>query len=86
MLQASEETFRLLFAGNPQPMWIYDLETLAFLDVNEAALAQYGYTRAEFLGLRLVDIRPEEERARLVAHVQQSRPALQHSGVWQHRR
>ncbi len=86
VLQASEETFRLLFAGNPQPMWIYDLETLAFLDVNEAALAQYGYTRAEFLGLRLVDIRPEEERARLVAHVQQSRPALQHSGVWQHRR
>jgi DNA-binding NtrC family response regulator len=44
-LRSSEESFRLLFATNPQPMWVYDRQTLAFLEVNDAAVAQYGYAR-----------------------------------------
>ena len=50
MLAQSEEQYRLLFEGNPHPMWVYDVETLAFLAVNDAAVESYGYSRDEFLG------------------------------------
>jgi len=84
-LRRSETSFRLLFANNPHPMWAYDLETLQFLEVNEAAVAQYGYTRNEFLQMRLTDIRPADDVSRLLADVRQDRPPLQYSGQWRHR-
>ena len=59
------EAFRALFERNPLPMWIYDSETLAFLEVNDAAVHSYGYTRAEFLQMSVLDIRPPEDRPRL---------------------
>lgn len=59
-LQDSEESFRLLFERNPQPMWVYDLVTLRFLQVNEAAVDHYGYSRPEFLDMSIGDILPEE--------------------------
>jgi two-component system cell cycle sensor histidine kinase/response regulator CckA len=52
----SQTLFQLLFARNPQPMWLLDLQGLRFLEVNEAAVARYGYSRAEFLQLGLVDL------------------------------
>ncbi|MDP9349644.1 MAG: PAS domain S-box protein, partial [Gemmatimonadota bacterium] len=64
-LRASEAKYRLLFEGNPNPMWIFDRETLAFLEVNEAAVAHYGFSREEFLSMTLRDIRPTEELPRL---------------------
>jgi PAS domain S-box-containing protein len=84
-LREREESFRLLFESNPRPMWVYDLETLAFLEVNDAAVDHYGFTREEFLSMRLTDIRPSEETARLLDNVREARPALQHSGEWVHR-
>jgi PAS domain S-box-containing protein len=57
----SEQQYRLIFQGNPIPMWVFDDETLAFLEVNEAAIQTYGYSREEFLGMTLKDIRPPEE-------------------------
>ncbi len=62
-LRASAEQYRLLFAGNPHPMWVFDRQTLRFLAVNAAAIAFYGYTEAEFLGLTVMDIRPAEDAA-----------------------
>ena len=56
-----EAKFRLLFENNPLAMWVYDLQTLHFLEVNDAAVARYGYSRDEFLGLRITDIRPAED-------------------------
>ena len=81
----SEETFRHLFSNNPLPMWVYDLETLQFLEVNAAAVAHYGYPRDEFLGMRLTDIRPPEDVPRLLANVTRERAALEESGDWRHR-
>ncbi|HLW47044.1 MAG TPA: ATP-binding protein [bacterium] len=75
-----------MFANNPLPMWVYDLETLQFLEVNEAAIAQYGYSRAEFLAMRIADIRPSEDVPRLLANIERTRPPLQASGEWRHRR
>ena len=84
--QPTAAAFRLLFENHPVPMWVYDLKTLAFLAVNEAAEAEYGYTREEFLRLTIEDIRPVEDVEQLLAHLQQERPAFQRSGQWRHRR
>lgn len=59
--RASEERYRQLFDFNPVPMWVYDLHSLRFLAVNEAALRQYGFTREEFLEMTVLQIRPPEE-------------------------
>jgi two-component system, cell cycle sensor histidine kinase and response regulator CckA len=55
-LRESEDRYRLLFEQNPHPMWVYDETTLGFLEVNEAAVQRYGYSRSEFLAMRISDI------------------------------
>ncbi len=62
-LRASERRYRQLFENNPQPMWIFDTDSLAFLNVNLAAERRYGYTQDEFRRMTLLDIRPPEEAA-----------------------
>jgi PAS domain S-box-containing protein len=85
-LRDSEESFRLLFANNPHPMWLYDPETLRFLEVNDTAVAYYGYSRAEFLNMRLTDIRPPEDIPRLLEYLAREHQTLQRPGEWRHRR
>jgi PAS domain S-box-containing protein len=60
-LKESEEKYRNLFNLSPLPMWVYDPQTLIFLNVNEAAIEHYGYTKQEFLSMTLKDIRPSDE-------------------------
>lgn len=60
-LRKGEKKYRLLFESNPQPMWVYEINTLKFVDVNNAAIAKYGYTKDEFLSMTVKDIRPEED-------------------------
>ncbi len=75
------------FRSYPLPMWIYDRDTLRFLAVNEAAVASYGYSEAEFLAMTIRDIRPPEEHSRLESNLATNPPdGLQHSGTWLHRR
>jgi PAS domain S-box-containing protein len=62
-LRDSEERYRLLFESTPQPMCVYDTETLRFLTVNEAAIRAYGYTRDEFLSLTIDDINLADENS-----------------------
>jgi len=64
-LSESERKYRLLFETNPEPMFVYDFETLQILAVNEAATTRYGYSEREFLTLTLRDIRPPEDQSRL---------------------
>ena len=84
-LKQTQESYRRLFEHHPLPMWIFDTETLAFLDVNEAAVAQYGWTREEMLSMTILDIRPEEEREAVRAAVTQT-SVPREAGVWQHMR
>ena len=79
-----DASFRLLFMNNPQPMWVYELETLKFLEVNEAATEHYGYSHDEFLNMGISDIRPPEDLPRLMEDVKTVRSQLQHSGEWKH--
>ncbi len=84
-LRASEERYRLLFESNPTPMWVYDIETLKFLAVNDIAVERYGYGREEFLSMTIRDIRPREDIPALEASVRDRRTEIEHSGVWRHR-
>jgi two-component system cell cycle sensor histidine kinase/response regulator CckA len=78
------DLFQILFTNNPQPMWVYDLKTLFFLEVNDAAVAHYGYSRDEFLRMRLTDVRPKEDVPRLLDELAKVRQGFQHSGNWKH--
>lgn len=87
MEKAHGPSFRLLFAENPLPMWVFDLESLKFLEVNDAAVAHYGYSREEFLQMRIVDIRPPEDIPRLLKALQKLGERLLPGGRhWRHRR
>lgn len=83
-LSESEEKYRFMFANNPQPMWIYDLETLAFLEINNAAINHYGYSREEFLSMAIKDIRPKEDIAALLKNIEQVSKTHSFSGEWRH--
>lgn len=64
-LKESESKYRNLFDFSPIPMWFYNLETHAFLNVNEAAIEHYGFSKEEFLSMTVDDIRPSEEVAKM---------------------
>ena len=89
-LKRSEERYRTLFEANPLPMWIYDLETLSFLEVNDAAISHYGYRREEFLAMTIADIRPTADRPALLAAVAQAANRTvdnaDHIGLWRHQK
>jgi PAS domain S-box-containing protein len=68
-LSADSEAARLLFDTCPLPVWVFDLETLAFLTVNDAAVRRYGYSRDEFLAMTIGDIRPKEDVEPLLAEL-----------------
>jgi PAS domain S-box-containing protein len=65
----SEKRYSDLFHLSPIPMWVYDYETLAFLDVNLSAIHNYGYSEAEFLSMSISDIQPKIEKKKTEKHV-----------------
>lgn len=83
-LQASEAQYRLLFEGNPHPMWVFDRESLRFLAVNDAAVRHYGYSREEFLKLSVLDLRPDEDIPRFSEVVNEESHGRKDPGVWRH--
>lgn len=85
-LRESEAQYRLLFEGNPHPMWILDVETLGFLAVNAAAVEHYGYSSEEFRQMTLADISPAEDVPAMQANVARVKSDLDHVGVWRHRK
>ena len=85
-LEETEESYRYLFEANPQPMWIYDFDTLRFLLVNDAAVIHYGYSRDEFLAMTIMDIRPKEDIPSVIKAIIMKTPNNVKSGVWRHRK
>ncbi|MGD9661768.1 MAG: PAS domain-containing protein, partial [Porticoccaceae bacterium] len=75
----------ILFTCHPDPLWIYDLGTLRFLAVNNAAIAKYGYSEKEFLAMTIADIRPQEDMPQLLANVASVTTGLDQAGIWTHR-
>jgi diguanylate cyclase (GGDEF)-like protein/PAS domain S-box-containing protein len=79
------EHYRLLFAAHPHPMWVQDPETLRILEVNDAAVAHYGYSRQEFLDMTLRDLRPSEDGGAILKE-NSAAISTKLSGPWTHRR
>lgn len=85
-LKESEKKYRYLFENNPMPMWVIDLHSFKFLDVNPIALQKYGYSREEFLSMTALDIRPEEDKERYIKANKsfQNSDAIYDKGIWNH--
>lgn len=83
-LHQSEKKYRYLFKNNPLPMWIIDLHTFQFLNVNDAAIEHYGYSRNEFLSMTAADIRPENERQKFIQLQRSSNLSVRDRGNWKH--
>jgi len=81
----SERNYRMLFDSHPQAMWLYDIDTLAFLEVNSAAIEQYGYTRDEFMHMTISDIRPIQDVPKFLELQSEPAPNYDRSGPWIHR-
>jgi PAS domain S-box-containing protein len=73
-----------IFDESPAPMYIFDVDTLQFLAVNEAALIQYRYTKEEFLSLDATKIRPPEEAPNLKKAIQDTHLSYFDYGRWKH--
>lgn len=80
--------YQALFEFSPQPMWVYDLETLQFLMVNKAAVEKYGYSKDEFMQMTIKDIRPVEELPKLMQAVDESRShtKFEFTGIFRHQK
>jgi len=83
LARISEQNYRLLFAGNPQPLFVYDLDTLALLEVNEAAIRRYGWSRDEFRSLTVEAIIAPDQLPFLTS--MKDTPDLHLSGPRKHR-
>ncbi|MEH1969205.1 PAS domain S-box protein [Nostoc sp.] len=86
IIDDSQRSFNLLFSKNPNPMWVYNQNNLQFLDVNEAAIVHYGYSREEFLQMRTTDIRPPEDVPIFMDYLAKKYSNLDFTGQWRHRR
>jgi len=85
-LQSSEEKYKTLFYKSPLPKWIYDQDTLRFLEVNDAAIQHYGYSQEEFQGMSILDIRPAEDKALVLKDIEEVRHNSDSysEGNWRH--
>jgi len=85
VIQRVEDRYRAMFDSSPLPMWTYDRDTLKFVAVNDAAVRHYGYSREEFLGMTLADIRPAADVDTLKQDVARSRGVSERQ-VWRHKK
>ncbi|MBL7969276.1 MAG: PAS domain S-box protein [Prolixibacteraceae bacterium] len=84
-IKLNEARYRYMFHNNPQPMLIYDVENLAILEVNEAAVNHYGYSEMEFLGMTIKELRPKEELEKLLESIKTTDLTKSNqTGEWKH--
>ena len=83
-LRESEEKYRLLFSNSPLPMWVYEIATYQILDVNDAAIAHYGFSKDEFLTMTVFDLRPPDEFERLIDVAREHHKGIRRTGIWKH--
>ncbi|MBK8495512.1 MAG: PAS domain S-box protein [Chitinophagaceae bacterium] len=82
----SEQRYRLMFYNNPLPMWMTTFPGLDIIDVNEAAIKQYGYSREEFLKLNTRQLRPAEDVENFLKEVDKMQPDTINLRNWRHKK
>lgn len=85
-LAASEHKYRVIFENSPEPMYVFDSDTLKFLEVNHAAVSHYGFSREEFLSMTLEDIRRPEDISDIAEVVNAVRASSRYVGDVSHRK
>lgn len=85
-LQKSGQDYRYLFDHNPMPMWVYDLASLEFLAVNDAAVRVYGFSREEFMAMTIKDVRRPEDVPALLERLPKLPSGMAGFTAWKHRR
>lgn len=85
-IKESEKRYADIFHLSPLPMWIVDTDKFTFLDVNNSALEQYGYTYEEFMKMNVGDLRPEADRQKVFNLLQSNRDhdKYENIGIWTH--
>ncbi|MEP7254507.1 MAG: PAS domain S-box protein [Ferruginibacter sp.] len=86
VIYQSEQKYRLLFYNNPLPMWMSTIPDLDIIEVNEAAIKHYGYTRDEFIKLNAKDLRPAEDVEHFVAEVKKMKQGINNTRAWRHKK
>ncbi len=88
ILRESEQRYRLMFENNPTPMWVYDIETLKFLDVNNALVKYYGYSKSELLSMTIKDMHSSEEvsLAVMINKMSKNTDGINLTGEWKLKR
>ena len=84
--RSAEARYRVLFDQHPHPLWVFDRESLRFLEVNEAAVRHYGYSREEFLSMTIEAIRPPSEIPVLHDYLGRQYVGHHQAGVWRHQK
>ncbi|MFH1599265.1 MAG: EAL domain-containing protein [Pseudomonadota bacterium] len=85
-IEDGKQRYRQLFELNPFPIWVYDADDARFVAVNDAMVANYGYSREELQGMTIYDIRDPDEAARLGTFLTGRTDQAGNAGVWRHRR
>ena len=83
-LRRNESILRLLFEQNPLPIWLYDVDTLRFLRVNQAAVNLYAYTQGEFERMTIPEIHPKPQREAVYDYVKRNHRATEEHVFWLH--
>jgi PAS domain S-box-containing protein len=83
-LKISEAQYRSLFESNPNPMWLFHRDTYAFVAVNDATIAKYGFSKNEFLNMSIWDIRPPDDIELLMETLKISHQDTREMGLWRH--
>ena len=84
ILQQSEERYKILFEGNPIPMWAFDMETYRIVMVNNAAINHYGYSMEEFFNMNIFDIHHPSEKDLLIPFLRDNSNQVHTAGEWKH--
>jgi PAS domain S-box-containing protein len=85
-IRLSEARYRELFQHNPLPSWVYSTQDLLILDVNEAAVKHYGWSREEFVGRSVTTLRMPGETERVEAELRECSSRFMPTSPLQHRR
>jgi len=85
-LRESEQKYKLLFESNPLPMFMFSRDDFSILDVNESAIRHYGFSKEEFLEMKMTDLRPQEDVSRFLEKVTTSAAETVNLGVWRHKK
>ena len=85
-LRENEEKYRILFSNNPQPMLIFDMQTLRILEVNEALIEHYGYSRKEILEMFLSEITPSDDLPEMKIAVSKAKAGKNNIGIERHKK